>query len=79
MKQSEVRDMNATMQGVWQYLTENITTDEGAFIPYSVIRDAVGKRSRHAIAYAVERLRARGKIGIYDRKIYVLEPFKKEG
>ena len=78
MKQGEIRDMNATMQGVWKYLTEHIT-DEGAYISYSIIRDAVGKRSRHAIAYAVERLRARGKIRIYDRKIYVLEPFQKEG
>lgn len=78
MKQGEMRDMNATMQGVWKYLTENIKTDEGAYISYSIIRDAVGKRSRHAIAYAVERLRARGKIGIYENKIHILEPFKQE-
>ena len=78
MKNGEIRDMNATMQSVWQYLTEHVE-EEVSFISYLVIRDAVGKRSRHAIAYAVEKLRRSGKIRIYDRKIHVVEPYQSEG
>ena len=78
MKNGEMREMNATMQSVWKYLTEHVAAD-GSFISYAVIRDAVGKRSRHAIAYAVERLRKRGKIQIFDNKIHIIEPYVQEG
>ena len=75
MKNGELIDMNNTMRDVWRYLTEHVE-EEGTFIPYNVIREAVGKKSRHAIAYAVERLRKCGKISIFDRKIYVLEEYR---
>ena len=75
MKNGELIDMNNTMRDVWRYLTERVEED-GSFIPYNEIRDAVGKKSRHAISYAVERLRKHGKISIYDRKIYILEEYR---
>ena len=75
MKSGEMKTMSATIKGVWKYLSENVPED-GRYIPYSTIRDAVGKRSRHAIAYAVEKLIRMGKIRIYDSKIYVNEKYK---
>ena len=75
MKNGEMIDMTGTMHKVWKYLTENVG-DEGKFVSYSDIKKAVGKRSRHAIAYAVEKLRRYGKVQIYDGKLHVLEPYE---
>ena len=76
MKKGEMIDMGATTKAVWKYLTEVLGTDgEGAFVSYTKIRKAVGKKSRHSIAYAVERLRARGKVRILDGKLYVVEGY----
>lgn len=75
MKSGERRDMNATYNGVWKYLTENVPED-GRYISYLTIGAAVGKKSRHAVAYAVEKLCMQDKIRIYDRKIFVLEAYK---
>lgn len=74
MKSGEIITMNATIKGVWKYLSDNVPED-GRYISYATIRDVVGK-SRHAVAYAVEKLLRLGKIRIYDRKIYVLEVYK---
>ena len=74
MKSGEMRTMSATVKGVWKYLSDNVPED-GRYIPYSTIRDVVG-RSRHAVAYAVEKLIRMGKIRIYDEKIHVLEKYK---
>ena len=74
MKSGEMRTMSATVKGVWKYLSDNVPED-GRYIPYSTIRDVVG-RSRHAVAYAVEKLRRIGKIQIYDNKIFVVEKYK---
>ena len=75
MKSGEMKTMSATLKGVWKYLSENVP-EAGRYIPYSTIRDAVGKRSRHAIAYAVEKLIRLGKIRIYDGKIFILEEYR---
>ena len=75
MKSGERRDMNATYNGVWKYLTEHVPED-GIYISYLTIGAAVGKKSRHAVAYAVEKLCSQDKIRIYDRKIFVLEAYK---
>lgn len=74
MKSGEIITMNATIKGVWKYLSENVP-EGGRYISYATMRDVVGK-SRHAVAYAVEKLLRLGKIRIYDRKIYVLEVYK---
>lgn len=74
MKSGEMRTMNATIKGVWKYLTENVPKD-GRYISYATIRDVVG-RSRHAVAYAVEKLMRMGKIRIYDGKIFILEEYR---
>lgn len=74
MKSGERITMSATIKGVWKYLSDNVPED-GRYISYATIRDVVGK-SRHAVAYAVEKLLRLGKIRIYDRKIYVLEEYK---
>ena len=73
MKSGEMITMNATIKGVWKYLTENVPED-GRYISYATIRDIVG-RSRHAVAYAVEKLIRMGKIRIYDKKIFILEEY----
>jgi len=74
MKSGEMREMNATLKGVWKYLSDNVPED-GRYVSYATIRGVV-KRSRHAVAYAVEKLIRQGKIRIYDRKIYILEEYK---
>lgn len=74
MRSGERRDMNATYNGVWKYLTEQVP-DDGKYISYLTIGAAVQK-SRHAVAYAVEKLYRQQKVRIYDRKIYVLEAYR---
>ena len=75
MKSGERTTMNATLKGVWKYLTENIPED-GAYVSYLTIGNAVGKKSRHAVAYAIEKLLRQEIIRISDRKIFVLEEYK---
>lgn len=64
--------MNETMDDVLKYLTETRPIGaDGAYVSYGEISKKIGK-SRHAVAYAVERLRLMGKIAIWDNKLHIV-------
>ena len=72
MRRRERITMNETMQQVMQYLTETRPVgDDGAYVSYGEISKAIGK-SRHAVAYAIEKLRIVGKLAIWDNKLHLL-------
>lgn len=72
MRKGERVTMNDTMQQVMDYLTKTRPVGEdGAYVSYGEISKSIGK-SRHAVAYAIEKLRMTGKLAIWDNKLHVL-------
>lgn len=79
MKKGEMINMNQTMEDVMEYLTKTrpmslggpIREDEGKFVSYAEISKVIGK-SRHAVAYAVEKLCRLRKLWMSDRKLYIV-------
>ena len=72
MKNEEKRDMGTTMRRVWEHLSAILGDGEGRYVSYNKIAKEIG-RSRHAISYSIERLRARGVLRILDGKMYLLK------
>lgn len=78
MKKGEQTTMSWTMDAVFEYLTKTrpIRT-EGEYVGYAEIVNGIEKatgirRSRHAVAFAIERLCKIGKLGIWDNKLHVI-------
>ena len=72
MTRNERIKMNDTMNDVLEYLTKTRPIGaDGEYVSYGEISRHVGK-SRHAVAYAIERLRLLGKLAIYDNKLHVV-------
>lgn len=63
--------MSDTMSDIMTYLRERIGTGS-EYVPYGEIAKKVNK-SRHAVAYAIERLRARRVLGVEDGKLYIVQ------
>lgn len=78
MKKSEYREESETMKAVMKYLTEiRPLSDEGEYVAYADIAAGIEKtlglrKSRHAIAFAIERLCKLGKMAMYDKKLHIL-------
>lgn len=78
MRKNENIRPSETMNAVMQYLTEiRPLKEDGEYIPYGEIAVGIKEklgldRSRHAIAYAIERLRKIGKLAIYDNKLHLV-------
>lgn len=78
MRKREYVKTSETMDAIMRYLTEiRPLKDDGEYIPYGElaagIKEKIGlDRSRHAIAYAIERLRKLGKIAVYDNKLHLV-------
>ena len=70
MKYGEMIEMNATMTDIMAYLQERLGT-ERAYVPYGEIAKKVNK-SRHAVAYAIERLRRQRALAVEDGKLYIV-------
>ncbi|MBQ9713691.1 MAG: hypothetical protein IJV83_00020 [Clostridia bacterium] len=70
MKRNERRDMSDTMKDVLRYLRERLG-ESSAYVSYGTIAKEVGK-SRHAVAFAVERLKGEGKLRVYDGELMVV-------
>lgn len=63
--------MNDTMSDIMAYLRKRIGA-ERKYVPYGEIAREV-KKSRHAVAYAIERLRAQRVLGVDDGKLYIVQ------
>ena len=63
--------MNDTMSDVMAYLRKRIGTGS-EYVPYGEIAKEV-KKSRHAVAYAIERLRRQRTLGVDEGKLYIME------
>ena len=70
MTNGETREMSTTMKNVLRYLKE-LLGDKAEYVSYGTIAKAVGK-SRHAVSYAIERLKIEGKLRVYDGKLSVV-------
>lgn len=70
MTSKERREMSGTMIEVLRYLRERLG-DSSAYVSYGTIAKKVGK-SRHAVAYAVERLKSQGKLRVLDGELMVV-------
>ena len=70
MTSFENREKGKTRMDVLKYLSD-LLGDREEYVSYGKIAKAIGK-SRHAVAYAVERLRAEGKLRIFDGKLSVV-------
>ena len=64
MTSKERREMSGTMIEVLRYLRERLG-DSSAYVSYGTIAKELGK-SRHAVSYAVERLKSQGKLRVFD-------------
>ena len=79
MKKGERATMSWTMDAVLEYLTKTRPIrSEGEYVGYAEIVEGIEKtkgirRSRHAVAFAVERLCKIGKLGMWDNKLHVIE------
>ena len=72
MRQIERIKMSETMTEILRYLTEEKKVPpEGLYVSYGEIAKRI-KKSRHAVAFGIERLRKEGKIQIYDNKLHVV-------
>lgn len=70
MTKMERREMSGTMIDVLRFLRERLG-DSSAYVSYGTIAKEIGK-SRHAVAYAVERLKVEGKLRVYDGELMVV-------
>lgn len=70
MTNKERREMSGTMIEVLRYLREKLG-DSSAYVSYGTIAKEVGK-SRHAVAYAVERLKGQGKLRVLDGELMLV-------
>ena len=70
MRYGEMMEMNATMTDIMAYLQERLGT-ERAYVPYGEIARKINK-SRHAVAYAIERLRRQRALAVDDGKLYIV-------
>ena len=66
----ERRDMSDTMIRVMHFLRAELG-DSSKYVSYAKIAKEVGK-SRHAVAYAVERLKKEGKLRVYDGELMIV-------
>lgn len=60
-------EMNSTMRRIMEYLEEELR-DGAKFISYTKIGKEV-RKSRHTVAYSIEKLKLMGKITIIDGKL----------
>ena len=70
MTSKERREMSGTMIEVLRYLRMCLG-GSSAYVSYGAIAKNVGK-SRHAVAYAVERLKSQGKLRVCDGELMVV-------
>lgn len=72
MTQQERIKMSETMKEILRYLTEERKiSPDGEYVSYGEIAKRI-KKSRHAVAFGIERLRKEGKIRIFDNKLHVV-------
>lgn len=67
----ELRTKSDTQKQVLLYLREELG-ERSAYVSYGKIAKAIGK-SRHAVAYAIEKLRLEGEIEIRDGELSVCQ------
>ena len=70
MRYGEMMEMNATMTDIMAYLQERLGKKR-EYVPYGEIARKI-KKSRHAVAYAIERLRRNRALGVDDGKLFIV-------
>ena len=74
MKKGEMAAMSDTMKDVMIYLKGRIGS-KSEYVSYGEIARTVGK-SRHAVAYAIERLKRTCELGVDDGKLYIVDLYE---